>query len=153
MPIPGGGPLGGCRCCCPPPGAASSCFAYISCVKVSREQRQQRIVTIENLRGIKRKRKSANENPRTRERDSRERREKSEREREEIDLLFPRRGASFDEMMMMLRKAKRNAHPWSSSSSSSTMKMISSVGPVSASFSVRHDTKRVRLRVLTLDKI
>jgi hypothetical protein len=57
---------------------------------VSREQRQQRIVTIENLRGIQRKRKSANENPRTRERDSRERREKSEREREEIDLLFPR---------------------------------------------------------------
>ena len=54
---------------------------------------------------------------------------------------------------MMLRKAKRNAHPWSSSSSSSAMKMISSVGPVSASFSVRHDTKRVRLRALTLDKI
>ena len=91
MPIPGGGPLGGCCCCCPPTGAASSCFAYISCVKVSREQRQQRVVTIENLRGIKRKRKSANEeNPRAREHSSRERREKSEREREEIDLLFPR---------------------------------------------------------------
>jgi hypothetical protein len=56
----------------------------------------------------------------------------------------------FDEMMM-LRKAKTNAHPWSSSSSSSSMKMISSGGPVSASFSVRHDTKRDYLSAFSLN--